>query len=109
MSGLPQELGGAERERDVTRPRRLSRSTMEGQEQAASCSGRVLHSWLGADTHAYRLRVVRGNAVVERSYYERGPWRRMPYAQGLVEELAMLAAGRQWREAPLSSFVEGRP
>ncbi len=93
----------------MTRPRRISLQTTEGQERAAQGKGRVLHSWLGADTHAYRLRVVRGTAVVERSYFERGPWRRMPYTQGLVEELAMLAAGRQWREAPPSSFVEVRP
>lgn len=30
----------------------------------------------------------------------RGIWRRMPYCQVLVDRLAELTAGRQWREAP---------
>lgn len=70
---------------------------------------RVLNNWeRGGDL--YRLRVSRGEAVVDRSYRGVGPWRAMPYPSVLTEKLAEMSCGRQWREVPPSVFpVENRP
>ncbi len=73
--------------------------TLAGQQHAARRSGHVARQWETAG-FSYRLRIVRGSAVVERCRGGEGPWRRMPYPQALVDEMAALASGRQWREGP---------
>jgi hypothetical protein len=53
-----------------------------------------------ADAYAYRLVIRGGVASIQRSRWtDRGPWRPMPYPQHLVEQLARLCRGEQWREA----------
>jgi hypothetical protein len=64
-------------------------------------TGRTLSTWPGDDGREYRLRIVRGEAVIDRRLNERGPWRPMPYPRALSNRIAELTAGRQWREAPM--------
>ena len=57
---------------------------------------RILSEW-EAGGNRYRLRInSQGKAVVDR-FLGRELWRRMPYCQALVDRLAELTCGRQWR------------
>jgi len=71
------------------------------QRRAALESGKTLLTWRGAGRFSYRLRrVMCGHGhgwrhVIERCETSGDEWRRMTYAQDLVDKLAELAKGRQ--------------